>query len=273
VQNQQPSKIHQVLFVPALLGTVLLLAACSNKNVDTVNIVGSSSVQPFVELLAEEYLKKYPEENVEVQGGGSTAGLQAVVNRLADIGMSSRLLTQEESMAFESTVIALDGLAVVVNPANPVSKVTSSQLRDIFSGTIGNWKDLGGEDRPIRPISREEGSGSRDNFGALVMEELSISRRALTQESNGAVRELVKGDRSAIGYISLSMVSHELKALLVDGEAPTLENIQQGLYTLTRPFLFVTQGEPAPSTKRFFEYCLSAEGQEVLEKEGLVRKP
>lgn len=252
---------------------VLLLAACSNKNVDTVNIVGSSSVQPFVELLAEEYLKKYPEENVEVQGGGSTAGLQAVVNQLADIGMSSRMLTAEESISFESTVIALDGLAVVVNPLNPISKVTTSQLREIFNGSISNWKELGGDDRPIRPISREEGSGSRDNFADLVMDGLSISRRALTQESNGAVRELVKGDRSAIGYISLCMVSHELKALLIDGEAPTLENIQQGLYTLIRPFLFVTQGEVAPTTNRFFEYILSPEGQAVLEKEGLVRKP
>jgi phosphate transport system substrate-binding protein len=160
---------------------VLLLGACSSKNVDTVNIVGSSSVQPFVELLAEEYLKKYPEENVEVQGGGSTAGLQAVINRLADIGTSSRMLTEEESNRFDSTVIALDGLAIVVNPLNPLSKLSSAQLRDVFSGKIANWKELGGDDRPIRPISREEGSGSRDNFAALVMEGQSISRRALTQ--------------------------------------------------------------------------------------------
>ncbi|HNZ48171.1 MAG TPA: phosphate ABC transporter substrate-binding protein [Candidatus Hydrogenedentes bacterium] len=267
------SKINSALIVPVLLCFALLLTACSSQTGESVHIVGSSSVQPFVELLAESYLKNNPEENVDVQGGGSTAGLQAVRTGLANIGTSSRMLTAAESETFDSAVVALDGLAVVVNPANPLSKITSAELRDVFSGKIANWEVLGGDDRPIRPITREAGSGSRDNFASLVMEGNPISRRAITQESNGAVKELVKGDPAAIGYISLSMLSHEVKALLVDEEAPTIENIQKGHYALTRPFLFVTKGDMSPEARRFFEYVLSDEGQAILEEEGLVRKP
>lgn len=259
------------LFLVAAAGLILFVPGCGKGESHGVNIVGSTSVQPFAELLAEEYLAKHVEENVEVQGGGSTAGLQAVVNGLADIGMCSRTLSTEEAAEFQGAVIARDGLAIVVNPVNPVADLTTEQLRGLFSGTIRNWKEVGGLDGPVRPITREEGSGTRDSFVHLVMGKERISRRALTQESNGAMKELVKGDTAAIGYMSLGMVGDELKTVRVDGVEPTAANVLAGTYKLARPFLFVTQGEISPEARRFFDYVLSPEGQKALEAEGLVR--
>lgn len=260
-------------FLVLLVSCVFYITGCggSHSNGSTVNVVGSTSVQPFAELLAEEYLAKNPGQNVEVQGGGSTAGLQAVRTGLSHIGMCSRTLTPEETGEFIGTLIARDGLAIVVNPSNPVTSLTLIQLRDLFSGAIQNWTGVGGVDGPVRPITREEGSGTRDSFVHLVMGDTPITRRALTQESNGAVRELVKGDPGAIGYMSLGMVGDELKAVRVDGIEPTAANVLAGTYNLARPFLFVTKGEISAEARLFFDFVMSGEGQNTLEREGLVR--
>lgn len=250
---------------------VVLVPGCTGSQTRAVSVVGSTSIQPFAELLAEKYAEKHPQETVDVQGGGSTAGLQAVANGLADIGMCSRSLNPTEAEAFTGTVIARDGLAIVVNPANPVNELTTAQLRGLFAGSIKNWKEVGGLEEPVRPITREEGSGTRESFVHLVMAKERIARRALTQESNGAVKELVKGDRAAIGYMSLGLVGRELKAVRVDGVAPTSANVLAKTYKLARPFLFVTKGTMRPEAQRFFDDVLSPESQKALETEGLVR--
>lgn len=248
-------------------------AGCSGIHDGAVNVMGSTSIQPFAEALSEVYLSDNPEDNVEVQGGGSTAGLQAVRNGLADICMCSRSLSESEAEFFTSQVIAQDGFAIVVNPNNPVENLSMKELQLIFAGAIDNWKQVGGEDYPIRPITREEGSGTRESFVQLVMGTEKISRKALTQESNGAVRELVKGDKAAIGYMSLNMTGPELKKVKVDQVAPTPESVQSGQYRLVRPFYFVTLGALRPEAEPFFDFVLSDEGQTILESEGLVRNP
>ena len=220
-------------------------------------------------MLAQEYNRKHPEENVEVQGGGSTAGLQAVIEGIADIGTCSRSLKQEET-GFTPIVIARDGLAVVVHPSNPVDGLTKEQVRQIFSGDISSWNQVSGQNREIRLISREEGSGTREAFCKLVMEKARISRKAMTQESNGSVKELVKHDPVAIGYMSLGLVGGELKALKVDGVQALPEEVRSGKYPLVRPFLFVVRGTPKPQAQKFIDYVLSPEGQSILKKEGLV---
>lgn len=249
----------------------LLLSNCSRNHSSAVNVVGSTSVQPFAELLAEDYMTDDPSRNVEVQGGGSTAGLQAILNDLADIGMCSRALSSEESAQFDEIVIARDGLAIVVNPNNPVAMLSSTQLRGLFSGTISNWKEVGGVDSPIHLITREEGSGTRESFVHLVMDKERISRRALTQESNGAVKELVRNDPAAIGYMSLGLVDSSLRSVRVDDVEATSKKVISGEYKLARPFLFITKGDIRPEAQHYLDFVLSDTGQKILETEGLVR--
>jgi phosphate transport system substrate-binding protein len=239
---------------------------------DPINCVGSTSIQPFAELLAQEYEKKNPGQKVDVQGGGSTAGLQAVTNGLAKIGMCSRELTPEEGKQFAEVMIARDGLAIVVNPGNPVSQLKIEQIRGLFSGEIKNWKEVGGKDEPVRIITREESSGTRECFVHLIMgKDVKISKEALVQESSGAVKELVKGNSAAIGYISLGLVTKDLKALTIDGQEPSAGNVLAGKYKLVRPLLFVTKGAPSPTAQKFIDFVLSPESQKELEKEGLIR--
>jgi phosphate transport system substrate-binding protein len=261
-----------------LVAVIILVAAIVGLSVGlgggkgaAVSVVGSTSIQPFAEMLAQEFEKSHPGQYVEVQGGGSTAGIQAAANDIAEIGMCSRALKVEECGLFTPVVIAQDGLAVVVHPSNKVDGVSLEQVRKIFAGDLVNWRQVGGEDRPIRLITREEGSGTREAFTKLVMHKARISRKALTQESNGAVKELVKHDPCAVGYMSLGLVQGELKSLAVDGVPPTTAAVTSGQYPLVRPFLFVTTGPPSERAQAFIDYVLSPEAQALLEKEGLVR--
>jgi phosphate transport system substrate-binding protein len=185
--------------------------------------------------------------------------------------MCSRALTAVETKQFTPILIARDGLAIVVNSENPVAKLSIEQLRALFAGRVTNWNEVGGKGGPIWPITREEGSGTRESFVRLVMGNERISRRALTQESNGAVKELVKGDPAAIGYMSLGLVSKDLKPVAVEGAQPTVENVLAGRYNLVRPLLFVTKGAANPVVQKFVDFVLSPEGQSLLATEGLVR--
>jgi phosphate transport system substrate-binding protein len=255
----------------AILGLVLICDGCSRTSARSVNLLGSTSIQPFAEMLAERYAKDFPGQFVEVQGGGSTAGLQAAESGLANIGMCSRSLTAQESQLFTPILIARDGLAIVVNPKNPVASLSIEQLRALFAGRIADWHEVGGKGGPVRPITREEGSGTRESFVRLVMGNERISRRSLTQESNGAVKELVKGDPAAIGYMSLGLVGADLKAVAIEGARPTVENVLAGRYHLVRPLLFVTKGAVNPAAQKFIDFVLSSEGQRLLATEGLVK--
>jgi len=252
--------------VVVLVGLSLILGGRG----DAVNIVGSTSIQPFAEMLAQAYQDSHPDSYVDVQGGGSTAGLQAAANGLAQIGMCSRALTPDEATEFQSVVIARDGLAIVVHSSNPIEGLSRDQIRRIFAGEIHNWTEVGGPDRPVRPITREEGSGTREAFVKLVMGKVRIARQALTQESNGAVKELVRNDPAGVGFMSLGLVGGELRAVDVDGVAPTSANVVAGKYPLVRPFLFVTVGKPSEKAQAFIDFVLSPEGQRMIENEGLV---
>ena len=252
-------------------GVVLVCTGCKGTSGRSVSLLGSTSIQPFAEILAERYAKSYPGRSVEVQGGGSTAGLQAAESGLTDIGMCSRSLTAKESLLFTSILIARDGLAIVVNPENPLATLSIEQLRAVFAGRIVNWNEIGGKSGPVRPITREEGSGTRESFVRLVMGNERVSRRALTQESNGAVKELVKGDPAAVGYMSLGLVGKDLKSVAVEGTEPSVGNVLASRYNLVRPLLFVTKGAANPATQGFIDFVLSSEGQSLLATEGLVR--
>ena len=254
-----------------LLGATVLALGCgqSDRQGQTLTIAGSTSVQPFAEKLAEVYMQHHPGLLINVQGGGSSAGIMAVQQGAADIGASSRELNNAEKNLHEM-IIAWDGIAVIVNPACGLDNLSLENLRQIFEGTVENWTALGLKPHGIHVITREEGSGTRTAFEELVMKKTEITQEALVQDSNGAVREIVANDPNAIGYISCGLVNNQVKALAIDGVSPTGQNIKKNAYKLTRRFLFVTLNKPDGQLKDFDDFVLSQKGQMLLEKEGLI---
>lgn len=238
------------------------------ENKHIVTIAGSTSMLPFTEKLAEYFMKENLNYIINVQGGGSTAGIQATLNGTVDIGMSSRNLKEGESL--NEIVICYDGIAIIVNPKNPINNLTIEQVRNIFRGKICNWKELGWIDRKIDAVTREEGSGTRSAFEELVMKNQEISDAIMVQDSNGSVKEVVATDPYAIGYISLGVVDQRVKTLSIDGVIPTIESIKLGKYKVVRPFIYLTNGEPNDYARKFIEFVLSKKGQDILKKEGLI---
>ncbi len=247
-----------------------LLVGCRRNERTALTIAGSTSVQPFAERLAEIYLHKHPNVEINVQGGGSSAGIQATKNHICDIGMSSRHLTPEEQ-GFNQWTIALDGIVLIVHKENPIRNLTLKEVREIFTGRIRNWDELGGPNRKITVITREEGSGTRASFEEKVMAEQRFAPDALVQDSNGAVREIVANDPAAIGYISFGLIDERVQPLTIDGVAPSESTIRAGTYPLVRYFLFLTCGEPSGLARSFIDFTLSPEGQKALAEEGLIK--
>ena len=222
-------KIRTIWLVIPLL--VIGLSSCSNNSPGndkggklTVMVAGSTSVMPFSEKLAEHFRVERPSIRVDVQGGGSSAGIQACLNKTVDIGMSSRDLKGEEKVLKEIP-ICHDGIAFVVHPRNPLKDISLEEVRAIYNGKIKNWKELGWIDRNIDGVTREEGSGTRGSFEDLVMGKSEIHDSIMVQDSNGSVKEVVATDPYAIGYISLGVVDSTVRALSVGGISPTTKNI------------------------------------------------
>lgn len=249
---------------------VLFISGCSGRSTQNCIIVaGSTSVQPFADKWTEVYMEKHPESAINVQGGGSSAGIQAAKSGVANIGTSSRELKPEEKDLHE-IVVARDGLAIIVHPTNKIDNLSVEQIKQIFAGQIRNWKEFGGRDKAMTVVTREEGSGTRGAFQELVMKKERIFKGAIVQDSNGTVREIVANDPNAIGYISLGLVNDKVKALKLDGIVATDENILNKKYNLVRPFLFLTKDTPTGEVKKFIDFVLSQEGQELIRKEGLI---
>jgi phosphate transport system substrate-binding protein len=260
----------------AILSLMCALVSCgaSHRGNDgdrtsTVTVAGSTSIMPFSEKLTEHFRIEKPRIRVDVQGGGSSAGIQACINKTVDIGMSSRELKGDERILKEIP-ICHDGIALVVHPRNTLRNLTLEEVRGIYSGRIRNWKELGWIDRNIDCITREEGSGTRGAFEELVMGKTEIHDRIMVQDSNGSVKEVVATDPYAIGYISLGVVDSRVRGLSIDGVSPTTQNISAKKYRIVRPFLYLTSGEPSGSARLFVDFVLSKEGQRILKKEGLI---
>lgn len=237
----------------------------------TITIAGSTSVQPFSDVLAEEFMAKNPGTQVNVQGGGSSQGISAVVSGTADIGSSSRELKDEEkAQNLKEYTLALDGIAVAVNPANEVSGLTLEQLKSIYFGNITNWSEVGGSDAAITVVNREEGSGTRGAFEELVMGEEAIFDGAIVQNFTGAVKTIVESDKNAIGYISLAVADDKVKVVKIEGVEATVDNIISGQYKISRPFLYITAEEPQGSVRAYLDFVMSDEGQAIVVEEGAI---
>lgn len=246
----------------------------------SINVIGSTSVEPIANMLAEAYIETNPDAEIPVQGIGSSEGIKAVNEGTADIGTSSRELKDEEkAWGLTEHVIALDGIAVIVNPSNGISDLTKDQIAKVFKGEIKNWKEIGGDDKEIVVFNREAGSGTRGAFEELLkLEEKQpdgtkkslIRDDALVMESTGGIKTSVASNDAAIGYISLGVLDNTVKALKVDGIEATVDNVKAETYTVFRPFLMVTKGEPKPLAKAFIDYILSADGQKIVEEEKFI---
>lgn len=244
--------------------------SCKKNRANMVTLAGSTAFQPFAEKLAEKYMESNKDIRINAQGGGSAMGIQSALAGAADIGVADLLELPPEAKALNSLVIARDGIAIVVSKKNPVNGLTSAQARDIFSGKIANWREVGGPDATIRVISREEGSGTRRSFDTLVLKDAKLVYNALYQDSNGTLRETVASDPNAIGYVSIGLVSDKVKALFYNGVAATNGNVKKDLYPLVRPIYFLTKGQVRPQVQAFIDYVLTPESQHTLEEEGLI---
>jgi phosphate transport system substrate-binding protein len=258
------------ILLPLLALCVAIAPACrKDRSATELTLAGSTSIQPFADKWAEVFMEKRPGLGVNVQGGGSSAGIQACKSGACQIGMASRELKGDERDLVE-IVVARDGLAIIVHPANPVRGAKVAEIKQVFAGDLRNWKYLGGPDRSITVVTREEGSGTRGAFQELVMGKTRIFKGAITEDSNGTVREIVAHDPHSIGFISLGLVNEQVRALELDGAAANEENIRNGRYKLVRPFLFVSRGELTGAAKEFVDFVLSEEGQVLIKKEGLL---
>ena len=239
----------------------------------SISMVGSTSMEKFANALSETFMEKYPKVTVTAEFVGSGAGVEAVANGSADIGNASRNLKDEEkAKGVVENIVAIDGIAVVVDPANTVEDLTKDQLAGIYDGTVTNWKDVGGSDAPIVVVGRESGSGTRTAFEELLKLE-DKCKYANELDSTGAVMAKVASTPGAIGYVSLDVLDDTVKALKLDGSEPTEENIKAGNYFLSRPFVMATKGEISEQSKQvqaYFDFINSADGQNVIKSVGLI---
>ena len=238
-----------------------------------LSMVGSTSMEKLANALSEAFMEEYPDVTVTAEFVGSGAGIEAVTNGTADIGNSSRSLKDEEKAAgVVENVVAIDGIAVCVDPANEVADLTKEQLTNIYNGTITNWKEVGGADEPIIVIGREAGSGTRGAFEELV-DLQDACKYANELDSTGAVIAKVASTPGAIGYASLDALDDSVKALSLEGVEATAENIKAGNYFLSRPFVMATKGEISEQNdlvQAWFDYVMGDEGQQIASEVGLI---
>ena len=267
-----------ISIVIAAACALALFAGCSAKAPEAaaedgnVSLDGSTSMEKVIGSLGESFTNSNPGTSYTYNPTGSGSGIKAVSEGTCDIGLSSRNLKDDEKASgLTGTVLALDGIAVIVNPNNPVSDLSVEQIASIYKGEITNWKDVGGNDAEIVLIGREAGSGTRDGFESITgTNDACKYRQELT--STGDVITTVSQNPDAIGYASLASLKDNVKALTVGGIAPTEETVKDGSYVIQRPFVLVTKDgvELSETAKKFFNYATSSQAAEVITAAGAV---
>ncbi|MEK5148266.1 MAG: phosphate ABC transporter substrate-binding protein [Psychrobacillus psychrotolerans] len=264
-----------------LLSILTVLTACSNNNKDTtessgnnatVSISGSTSVGPLAEKLAAKYTEK-DNTNIEINQIGSSAGITNAISGVSEIGMSSRDLKEEEvASGLNEVIIAYDGIVVVTHPSNKVKDLTMEQVKQIFTGEITNWSELGGDDLEIVVVSREDGSGSRDAFQEIVeYSSGELIRNSIIASGNGNIKTTVANNKHAVGFISFEYIDENISTIDINGVEATAENVLQKKYSLSRPFLFVyKEGQLTEAGQQFIDFILSEEGQLIAAEAGAI---
>ena len=257
----------------AAVAAVLAMSALTgcSKGAQTVSTDGSTSMEKVIGFLSEAYMEKHEDVKVTYNPTGSGSGIKAVESGSCDIGLASRNLKDEEKANLNETVVAIDGIAIVVNSENPVADLTVEQIAKLYTGEVTNWKDVGGSDAPVVCIGREAASGTRDGFESITdTKEKCKYNQELT--STGDVIQTVSSNPNAIGYASLASVGDTVKTVSVEGVTPTNGTILNGEYKIQRNFVLVTKkgAELKGAAKDFFDFCLSKDGATYIEKAGAV---
>lgn len=237
----------------------------------TVSTDGSTSMEKVIGYLSEAYMEENSGVKVTYNPTGSGAGIQAVSEGRCDIGLSSRDLKDDEKSTLEGTVVAIDGIAIIVNPQNGVEDLTVEQIGKIYKGEITNWSEVGGSDGPIVLIGREAASGTRDGFESITGTKDSC-KYAQELTSTGDVIQTVSGNPNAIGYASLAAVKDTVKVLKVEGVSPSKATIQDKTYKIQRDFVLVTPKgkELSAAAQKFFDYATSKDADDLIEKAGAI---
>ncbi len=241
----------------------------------TITITGSTSVEKPLTAMMDEFMALNPDVTINYTGTGSSAGIADTLAGANDIGASSRELKEEEEVdGLKEVTFAYDGIAVAVNPANPIEDLTMEDLAKIYSGEVTNWNQIGGNDSEIIVVSREGASGTRSAFEELIKLEDAggLAESATVKEGNGNIQSTVAGNENAIGYVSFSFIDETVKSVNVEGVEGTAENAKSGTYPLSRPFLLVYMEDKAtPAVKAFLDFTLSEDGQGFVEEHGGIR--
>lgn len=243
----------------------------ADKTQQTVSIDGSTSMEKVIGYLSEAYMEENADVKISYNPTGSGSGIQAVQEERCDIGLSSRNLTEDEKETLTETVVAIDGIAVIVNHDNPVADLTVEQIAQVYTGEITSWSELGGEDLPIVCIGREAASGTRDGFESITST-ADACKYAQELTSTGDVVQTVSSNPNAIGYASLASVSDNVKTISIEGVMPSEETILDGSYKIQRDFVLVTPKDKAliGAAKDFFDFAMSSAADEFITKAGAV---
>lgn len=266
------------LIIGALLITMVgSFVGCGSSSEEggkvTIAVSGSTSVGPLMEKIADAYEEKNENVSIEINQVGSSAGIKDTISGVSELGMSSRDLKDEElAEGVKGTAIAYDGIAVIVNTENKVDNLTLEQIKDIYTGKITNWKDVGGANSEIVVVSREDGSGTRDAFQELVGYESSeLIPDATITDASGNLKTTVAQNKNAIGFISFSYIDDTVNAIKINDVAPEADLAKDGTYKLSRPFLIVTKEDKLTDEgKKVLDFILSSEGQEIVKEDKLI---
>lgn len=264
-------KILMIMLVAALSMTAVFAGGASEGSA-TVSTDGSTSMEQVILSLAEQYMADNPGVNVTYNPTGSGTGITAALEGRCDIGLSSRALKDDEiAGGLTETIVALDGIAIIVNADNPVSDLSIDQIAGLFTGEITNWSEVGGSDAPVVPVGREAGSGTRDGFESITGTE-DVCKYSQELTSTGAVITAVSQNPGAIGYASLASNLESVKTVTVEGVAPSEETVKSGEYLIQRPFVFATSSSTplSEAAQAFFDYCTSADAASIIAGAGAV---
>ena len=260
------------------LGAAMIMGGASAQASDSITITGSTTVLPIAQKAAEVYMKKNPGVRISVAGTGSGDGIKSVIDGTADIGDASRdmkkkeiKLAEEKGVTPKKFTVALDCIVPVVNPDNPVKDLSIAQLKDIYTGKIKNWSQVGGNDKIIVVISRDSSSGTFEVWNHRVLgKKTRVRPDAQLQASNGAVAQAVAGNKYAIGYVGIGYLNPKLKGLTVGGVTASAKTAMDNSYPIARGLYMFTNGEPKGQTANFIAFVMGDEGQKIAKEEGFV---